>query len=484
MAGLGMQQGLGLAQTTILAPQLQQSLNILQAPVLELQTLVRQELETNPVLEEVPPDEPGEAPEEEADDEPGAEEGGEGGEDEAFESFVEEFRRLSQIEEDWRADEARLSASLSGGADEEERRKFFFDSIAAGTTLQEHLLGQLGFEELEAETRRAAEALIGSIDEAGYLTADLEELARGAGVTPEGMEEALRVVQGLEPAGVGARDLREALLLQLERAGRGDSLEARIVRDHLDDLARHRYPDIARRLRVDVAEVQEAAEAIGRLDPRPGSRFSPEGGRYVAPDAVVEKDGGEFQVIVNNDYLPRLRISRAYKEMLASGVNGAAEYLREKIRGGKFLIRSIHQRQQTLENICRVIVELQRDFFEKGPAHLKPMTMSEVAERIGVHETTVSRAVSGKYLATPFGTFEMRHFFTSGYRTGEGESLSNASVKEAVAALVKAEDPRAPLSDAQIAERLREKGLEIARRTVAKYREELGILPSNLRRRY
>lgn len=480
-----MQQGLGLAQTTILAPQLQQSLNILQAPALELQALVRQELETNPVLEEAPPDEAGEEAGDELDDETEAEKGEEGaGEEEAFESFAEEFRRLSQIEEDWRADEARLSASLSGGADEEERRRFFFDSIAAGTTLQEHLLEQVGFEDLDAETRRAAEALIGAIDDAGYLTADLEELARGAGVTPELMRQALRVVQGLEPPGVGARDLREALLLQLERAGRGDSLEARIVRDHLDDLARHRYPDIARRLRVDVAEVQEAAEAIGRLDPRPGGRFSPEGGRYVVPDAVVERDGGEFQVIVNNDYLPRLRISRAYKEMLASGVNGAAEYLKEKIRGGKFLIRSIHQRQQTLENICRVIVELQREFFEKGPAHLKPMTMGEVAERIGVHETTVSRAVSGKYLATPFGMFEMRHFFTPGYRTGEGESLSNTSVKEAVAALVRGEDPRAPLSDAQIVEKLREKGLEIARRTVAKYREELGILPSNLRRRY
>lgn len=489
MAGIGMQQGLGLAQTTILAPQLQQSLNILQAPVLELQTLVRQELETNPVLEEVPP---GEA----ADLADGGAEGfhpegdefagdnGPGGNGAETDSFAEEFQRLSQLDEDWRAGEAEISASASRGPDDDERRKFFFDSIPVGTTLQEHLLEQLRLEDVDSETAKIAELIIGSIDDAGYLTVPPAELAASAGLPPARVEEALKIVQSFDPPGVGARDLRESLLLQLARAGLADSLEAKIVAGHLEDLARHRYPDIARRLKVRVGQVQAAAEAIARLDPRPGNRYSPDPGRYVVPDASIEKIGGEFQVIMNSEFLPRLRISRTYKEMMANGGAGAADYLREKIRGGKFLIRSIHQRQQTLENICRVILEMQRDFFERGPAFLKPLTMSAVAERIGVHETTVSRAISGKFLATPFGNFEMRYFFTSGFETGQGEVLSNTSVKEAVAEMVRNEDPRAPLSDMQIVEKLAESGLRIARRTVAKYRDELGILPSNLRRRY
>ncbi len=495
MAGIGINQSMGLTQSTILAPQLQQSLHILQAPLLELQTLVRQEIETNPVLEEVPPGEDfenngdtglridgpnGESPNS-SDFE--WEDGSNYGQMET-DRLAEEFQQLTQLDEDWRAGERAIATSVSRGSDDDERRKFFFDSIPVGTTLQEFLSDQLRLEEVDDERRKIAEMLIGNINDAGYLTVSIEELSKSTGVCPESIEKVLRLIQAFDPAGVGARDLRESLLLQLERAGLADSLESKIVARHLDDLARHRYPKIARRLKVKVDQVQKAAQAIARLDPRPGNRHSPDTSRYVLPDASIVKVGGEFQILLNSEHLPHLRISRAYKEMMANDASGASDYLREKIRGGRFLIRSIQQRQQTLENICRVLLELQRDFFEQGPAFLKPLTMNAVAQRIGVHETTVSRAISGKFLATPFGVFEMRYFFTSGFEVGEGQSLSNTSVKETVAELIKNEDPHAPLSDSQIVEKLEAAGLRIARRTVAKYRDELGLLPSNLRRRY
>jgi RNA polymerase sigma-54 factor len=251
-------------------------------------------------------------------------------------------------------------------------------------------------------------------------------------------------------------------------------------------LGKRRFPEIARRMNISVEEVQKCANNIARLNPRPGQVFAAAPQNYVLPDVTVEKVDGDYQVLLNDEQIPHLRISNIYKDIIAQGNNGSEvkDYVRDKIRSGKFLIRSIHQRQQTISNIAQQIVSRQRDFFEHGTSHLKPMTMKEIADAVGVHETTVSRAVSGKYMATPQGIFEMKYFFTPGYQTTAGESMSNTSVKEAILDLIKNEAGSAPLSDQEIVQILSERGIPIARRTVAKYRTELNILPSNMRRKY
>jgi len=276
------------------------------------------------------------------------------------------------------------------------------------------------------------------------------------------------------------------LLIQLQREGKENSLEYKIISEHMEDLGKRRFPEIARRMNISVEQVQECANNIARLNPRPGQIFSAAPQNYVVPDVTVEKMNGDYQVILNNEQIPHLRISNIYKDIIAQRDNGSEvkDYIRDKIRSGKFLIRSIHQRQQTISNIAKQIVSGQRDFLEHGRSHLKPMTMKEVADVVGVHETTVSRAVSGKYMATPQGVFEMKYFFTPGYQTATGESLSNTSVKESILDLVKREDGNQPLSDTEIVEILSERGIPIARRTVAKYRTELNILPSHMRRKY
>jgi len=254
----------------------------------------------------------------------------------------------------------------------------------------------------------------------------------------------------------------------------------------MEDLGKRRFPEIARRMGISVEEVQEAANNIARLNPRPGQVFAAAPQNYVLPDVTVEKVDGDYQIILNNEQIPHLRISNTYKDIIAQDNNGSEvkDYIRDKIRSGKFLIRSIHQRQQTISNIAHQIVSRQREFFDKGSSQLKPMTMVQIADAVGVHETTVSRAISGKYMATPQGVYEMKYFFTPGYQTATGESMSNTSVKEAILELVKNEEGNAPLSDKEIVEILSNRGIPIARRTVAKYRTELNILPSNMRRKY
>ncbi len=306
------------------------------------------------------------------------------------------------------------------------------------------------------------------------------------GIPKEDFERMLGLIQSFYPQGVGARDLRECLLIQLEREGKQNSLEYKIISEHMEDLGKRRFPEIARRMGMSVEKVQECANNIARLNPRPGQIFATAPPNYVLPDVTVEKMDGDYQVILNGEQIPHLRISNTYKDIMAQDGNGSEvkDYIRDKIRSGKFLIRSIHQRQQTISNIAHQIVSRQRDFFEHGTSHLKPMTMKEIADAVGVHETTVSRAVSGKYMATPQGVFEMKYFFTSGYQTASGESMSNTSVKEVILDLVKNEDGNGPLSDQEIVLILSERGIPIARRTVAKYRTELNILPSNMRRKY
>jgi len=361
-----------------------------------------------------------------------------------------------------------------------------FDSMVAQTSLQEELLEQVRMADLSASDVQIAEMIVGNIDDRGYLQSGTNELSFATGVPAEQIETVLKVVQAFNPPGVGARDIRECLMLQLERVEKQDSLEYRILRDHFDALGRRRFPEIARQLGISPGEAQKAGEHIAQLNPRPGRISSPDDNSFVVPEVTVTKNGDEFVVSTNSDYIPHLRISNTYKDLLSQAETSSEvrEYIREKIRAGKFLIKSIHQRQDTISRIAQEIVKRQREFMENGVAHLKPMTMVQVAEVVGVHETTVSRAVSGKYILTPQGVFEMKYFFTSGLQTSSGETMSNTSVKTILSDLISAEDKGKPLSDEELVEQLLGRGIKIARRTVAKYRAELNVLPSHLRKSY
>lgn len=488
----------------VLAPQLQQSLALLQAPTLELKALVEQEMQQNPVLEEMAiedmeqkekaerpdsdgtndapdPIDPTEPPAD-VNFDPATEKPG----NDPVDDFQAEFERLTQLDQEWRDHFAQTNIPSRQSAEDEEKRQFMFDSLVAGTSLQENLMEQVRMSELNDEQRKVAEVIIGNIDDYGYLKTSVEELSFSTNIAPDKIVEVLKVIQTFHPAGVGARDLRECLLLQLQRQGKEKTIEYQIIDNFMDALGKRRLPEISRGLGHTVAEIQEAVVRIGLLEPRPGRAFLPDNDQFILPEVFVNKSGEEFTVTTNNEQIPHLRISNTYKDLMAQADSSAEvrEYIREKIRAGKFLIKSLHQRQQTILNIAKEIVKRQRDFMEKGVAHLKPLTMVQVAEVVGVHETTVSRAVSGKYMQTPQGIFEMKYFFTSGIQTANGEGMSNTSVKDMIADIFKKEDPAKPLSDQEVVKMLGDKGIVIARRTVAKYRSELNILPSNLRKVY
>lgn len=458
MAGIEQIQGLALQQT--LSPQMQQSLHILQAPLMELRQLVTAELESNPTLEEeqreVAREPEGEAP------------------------------QRAELLDQWKEYYVQRAASEPWTADAQAKREHFFDSQTKAPTLQQYLLDQMNGSDISSRNRGIAFVVIGNIDDRGYLRARASEIASQAGCTEEEAERVIEIVQGFDPAGVAARNLSECLLIQLRRNGKQYSLESRIVQHYLEELSRRKLPEIARLCHVSVSDVQNAVESIARLEPRPGRPFSADDEQTILPDVIVERDDEGYAVSLNGDGVPSLRIGDGYKDMLsqAAGDREVRDYLRDKIRGGRFFIRCVQQRQHTLLNIAREIVERQRDFFDHGPAHLRPMTMSNVADAVGVHETTVSRAVSGKYLASPRGLFDLKYFFTSGYTKKNGETVSNESVRQAIAEIVRGEDSRNPLSDQDIVAMLSERGLPIARRTVAKYREQLAILPSHLRKSF
>ncbi len=463
-----MQQNMSMRQEQVLAPQLQQSLQILQVPMLELRNLIQQEIQTNPVIEEEITEPSIEDRQREADE------------------FKEEFDRLSKLDDEWRDFMSQSNAYSSRSQEDEERRQFFFDSIVSNETLQQHLLEQVSSGDLNGDDRKIAELIIGNIDDVGFLQTAPEDMAQNTGLPLEDLRRVLDLIQTFHPVGVGAQDLRDCLLIQLRRLGKENSLEYRIVDKFLDDLGKKRFPEIGRRLGTTVDQIQRAANFIATLDPRPGQIFTPDPNNYVLPDVKVEKIGGDYQITLNGDQIPHLRISNTYKDLMAQDSNGneVKDYIRDKIRSGKFLIKSIHQRQQTISNIAHEIVARQREFLETGVQGLKPMTMVQIADAVGVHETTVSRAISGKYIDTPQGVYEMKFFFTPGYQTADGVNMSNTSVKEAISQLVGQEDGRNPLSDKEIVEILSSRGIPIARRTVAKYRTELNILPSNMRKSY
>ena len=378
---------------------MQQSLSILQATALELNHLVSQELSGNPVLEEESVDISLEQEKLDQDNE----------------ETDEEFSELSQLDEEWRDYMQQSRSNSPGHEDQVKRRQHMMDSLVETETLSEHLLGQLATSEARGEIRDLAVMLIGNLNQDGLLALNIEEMALENALPLAKLHEAMLLLQSFHPVGVAAQDLRECLLIQLRKLDKSHSLEYRVVDRHLDELARKHYPQIARRLSVSPEQITAAAGMIATLNPKPGRQFSPGNNQFITPDISVERDGNDYLIVINNDNVPHLRISNTYKDIMSGGKAGpdVKEYIRDKIRAGKFLIKCIHQRQETIRQIAEEIVKRQRDFLDKGIAHLHPMNMAQIANVVGVHETTVSRAIAGKYIATPRGVFEMKYFFKS-----------------------------------------------------------------------
>lgn len=480
MSAQGLQQVQRQTQSLVLAPHLRQSLKILQVAALELRNVVQEELATNPTLEDLPPDTVSvENPTGEAQPV-----------DESFEreemTFAEDFAVLQKIDEDFREHFQQNASPGEYSAEDAERRQHLFDSLTGETSLQEYLLGQARLSDASPALLEALEYLVGSLDDRGFLTASLSDLALQSQLPLGIIQEASTLLRSLDPPGIGATSLQDCLLLQLRLKNRTHSDAARIISECFDLLIRRRVPEIARQLGIAPDGVQDAIEEISNLDPTPGRRFREDTNHSVVPDVTVYKDDGEWIVRLNGDYVPRLRLSQTYKDLLAKGTLNRAEkaYLHEKMRSGKLLIGAIEQRQQTIERLTREILRCQIDFFEEGVGQLRPLTMNQVAASLGVHETTISRAIAGKYIDTPHGLFPLKYFFTPGFTATDGQSLSNTSIKDTIARLIESENPSKPLSDQDLVALLAERQLTIARRTVAKYREELGILPTHLRRRF
>jgi len=485
-----LKQQLRLTQQLVMTPQLQQAIKLLQLNRLELVGLVQQELEENPVLEEfVDLDEEGEAPADEYDPtaEPAASERQAAEEVAAadLQSSSEELTDAEKIADlEWQdyLNSNPQTSQVSGGDDD---RPSIDATLTRRDTLSEHLEWQLQLTELPIEEEVAARFIIGNLDERGYLQATIGEISRQSGVSEATVEAALARVQQLDPVGVGARDLKECLLLQARMLEIDDPLVLRILEECLDALIKRDFRGVARELEVSVSEVVAAAEIIGHLEPRPGRAFGGDEPVYIVPDIYVHKVNDDFHIVLNDDGMPRLRINGLYRDVLSRG-NGASkdtkEYVQEKVRSALWLIKSIHQRQRTIYRVMESIIKYQRDFFERGINHLKPLNLRDVADDIEMHESTVSRVTTAKYVNTPQGIFELKYFFNSSINRVVGDAVASESVKERIRKLITAEDPRRPLSDQRIAEMLKVANIDIARRTVTKYRESLNILSSTKRR--
>jgi RNA polymerase sigma-54 factor len=461
-----------------LAPQLLQWLHILQLPTEQLSAMVQHEVETNPALEldgereadELP------VPDEDAGSEP----------DESLreaEAVEERLQALAEID-DWQADSRLEPRDASAEADDGEWHRYVMDSIRGRTSLHDHLLAQLACAGLAPGERGYAELVIGSLDERGYLTVELAELASLARTGDGEMARALGQVQALDPPGVAARDLRECLLLQLQHLNGSHELARRVVRDYLMAAAQKSFALIGRELGVGEEEVRSAIGLIAALNPAPGLAFDTRPTEYVSPDVVVTLRHGVYEVELVDEYVPRLRISASCRRLLAERALAGSDlaFVRRKMRQAAFLIQGIAERQSTLRKVAQQIVRIQREYLDGPPGELQPLTMAKVGRLIGVHETTVGRAAANKYMQTPRGLFEMKHFFRKGYGCRDGSGLTPEALKAVIGCLFRAEEPGRPLTDLDVVQRLAaERGLQMARRTVAKYREELNI-PSSKER--
>lgn len=478
-------------QQLVMTPQLRQAIKILQVSRAELEALIDQELCENPVLEETATLD--EKPDQTDYESPTVD--GPAGTTEAYEAEPPpETPQADNVGEiDWREFAENYSNDLHEGTgggshseDDDERRPALENILVKRQQLSDHLLWQVRLSDLSMEEKELAALIVGSLDSDGFLSLSVDEIAFLANLWPDTsmVERVLARLQELDPPGVAARDLQECLLIQLRQLGcDGDSHAARIVRDHLTLLENRRLDRIAKDLNISMEQVGEAVKLIHALEPKPGRDFTDGETRYVTPDVTVHKVGDEFVVTLNEEGLPRLRVSRFYRQQLGTGTGEAKSYIQEKMRAAAWLIKSIHQRQRTLYLVTSSIVKFQSEFLERGVSQLRPLVLKDVANDIGMHESTVSRATAGKYVHTPQGTFELKYFFTAGLRAGHGEEVSSESVKEKIKTIIGKEDARKPLSDQFIAEVLGKEGIDIARRTVAKYRELMGILPSSKRKK-
>ncbi len=473
-------------QFMTLAPQQLHSLSFLTLPMMELEARIEEELALNPVLElgsgeeEKEPD----PPEEEedrftesllSDSVPGREYPKEELLDPNREDYEDHLGRIIESPEEW-----------GSPSEEEDRRNYIFDSIVAETSLQEYLLEQLRFADVRPGIRECAEYIIGSLDGNGYFQGALADAAQSSGVGMPEAEEALALVQSFDPPGIAARDLRESLLLQLRDRKKHEPLLETLVREHFDELARNKLPRIARSMNISMDRLNELVAELRLLNPYPGATVAQTTEPYILPELTVVPEGDSFALLENDPPFGRLSISKQYTKMLENPALAAEDraYLRGKIDSGKMLIHNLEQRKKTIRRIGELILNTQYDFMKYGPRALKPMTMQQAADKLGLHETTISRAVSGKYIQTPVGLFEFKFFFSGGFQSEEGEELSAHAIKNMIREFVANEDPAKPFSDSRLSELLKERGFDVARRTVAKYREELGIQSSPMRKTF
>ena len=477
---LELRQQLRLTQQLVMTPQLQQAIKLLQLCRLELLDVIKQEIEENPALEDAP--------------EEVAAEGNAGGEPitDAPEQpplepvAVEETAARADI--DWSNYLGEYNTPGSAYFEAEKREAPEYENfVARRESLNEHLMWQLLLSLPSRREERIGSAIIGNLNKDGYLQATLDEIATLAEADTSEVESVLSKMQSFDPSGVCARDLSECLLIQVRQLGLQDSIIIPIIQNHLKHLENKNYKAISRALGVGLGDVLSAIEIITKMEPKPGRQFSDEEPQYISPDVFVYKVGDEFVIVLNEDGMPKLRISSFYKEALSNKGGEFAghtrEYIKDKLRSAVWLIRSIHQRQRTIYKVVESIVRFQGDFLERGLAYLKPMVLRDVAGDIGMHESTVSRVTTNKYVHTPQGIFELKFFFNTSISRFYGEAIASASVKERIRQIIESENPARPYSDKKMVDILKSSNINIARRTVAKYREMLGVLSSNKRKR-
>jgi RNA polymerase sigma-54 factor len=476
-----------LTQQLVMTPQLRMAIKILQVGRLELEALIVDELAQNPVLEEVQE----QAEEPKLETEVPTVDGQAPSTDEwqPAEDGAPEVAAASGLGEiDWKEYLENYGndfhAPPSGSADhDDDKRSALENTMVRASTLTDHLMWQLRMSYMTEREKEIGAVMISNLDADGYLRCTLEEIAFMAGAELEETETVLAKVQSFEPAGVAARSLSECLLIQLRQRHLGDSLAATLVRDHLSALEGRRFDKLSRELKVPMSEIAEAIKEIATLEPKPGRDYGDGDIRYITPDVYIHKVADEFVVTLNDEGLPRLRVSGFYRQVLGQGSASEAKgYIQDKMRAAAWLIKSIHQRQRTLQMVTHSIIKFQREFLEHGVSHLRPLVLKDVANDIGMHESTVSRATANKYAHTPQGIFELKYFFTSSLRSADGEDVSAESVRKKIREIIGSEDPTRPYSDQSIAEYLAKEHIDIARRTVAKYRELMGILPSSKRK--
>jgi RNA polymerase sigma-54 factor len=474
--GMKARLDLKLTQKLIMTPQLQQAIKLLQLSRLELNQVIDQEMMENPLLEDV-------ASEEEVSP------ASEGEVEKKEEESSEKSEELDLKWEDYYVDEDRDEAG-SYSAPSTEERPSYDQTLTKPTSLEDHLLWQLGLSSVKQREKEIGMVLIGNIDENGYLSTPLEEIASSVGASLESVEKVLKIIQSFDPAGVAARNLKECLLIQIGQLGLAGSLVETIARDYLEDLEKKRYQNIAKCCNMSIQDVLQASKVIEHLEPKPGRPFYSAENLYIIPDVFVVKSEGKYVILLNDDGLPKLKISSFYRTLLRSKENVADNtktYLEEKFRSALWLVRSIEQRNRTIHLVAESIVKFQYDFLEKGISHLKPLILKQVADDISMHESTVSRVTTNKYMYTPQGIYELKFFFNSSLpRVGNGsdtDNLSSIAVREMIRKMVSEEDSSRPLKDQEIVERLKEDDVEIARRTVTKYRAWLKIPPANRRKR-